>query len=144
MDLEISQRDDSSWSGMEACAVATVVRKHSGCTCEASRWCGQGAWRSRSGWPRASNNDGLSYSEEHYFYAQISESPKDRQGVRICMCCAQSLDPQNHQEANLMQKQSPFNYELTRGGPQVTQFSSAINYDFKKSLSSSCLLFLNP
>lgn len=43
VDLEITQQDDSSWSGVEACAVATVFRKHSGCTCEASRWCGQGA-----------------------------------------------------------------------------------------------------
>lgn len=67
-----------------------------------------------SGWPRVSSKDGSSYSEEHCCYAQISESPKDHQGVRICVCCAQSLDPQNHQETNLMQKQRViFNYELT-------------------------------
>ena len=47
VDLELSQQDDSSWSGVEACAVATVVRKHSGCTREASRWYGKGAWRSQ-------------------------------------------------------------------------------------------------
>lgn len=42
MDLEITQQDDSTWSTVEECAIATVFRKQPGCIVEASRWCDQG------------------------------------------------------------------------------------------------------
>lgn len=92
MDLEITQQDDSTWSGVEACAVAIVVRKRSGCTREASRWCDQGAI-SVSGWPRASSKDGLSYSEEHYYYADLRVSQRPPRSPNLYVLCPESGSP---------------------------------------------------